>query len=109
MKVRSFIPFEVEPGRQDAFERIYQEGEFMERARVVPGFLGGDFVCLDREAGRYAATALWASAQDYARWQEIGPRDTPKKWRKALLEVVTRFEPGVAWEVISEVAAGDDD
>ena len=108
MPVRSFIEFQVAEGRSAEFERVYREGGFLERARIVPGFLGGDFVCVDREAGRYTTTALWDSFASYAHWQEIGPRETPRKWRKALLEVVTKFEPGIAGEVIDRVEAASD-
>lgn len=109
MTVRSFIEFDVVEGMNDEFERIYREGEFMERARVVSGFLGGDFLCLDRAAGRYAATALWDSFESYRQWQEIGPAETPPEWRKALLSAVEKFEPGVAWEVLHEVEKEGDE
>ncbi|MEM7413120.1 MAG: hypothetical protein AAF430_23015 [Myxococcota bacterium] len=105
MAVRSFIRFEAKPGKGAELERIYLEGKFLERARVLPGFLGGDFVCLDRSTGHYAATALWDSEVSYQRWQEIGPAETPKEWRDALLRVVTKFEPGVAWDVLHEVGS----
>ena len=103
MPVRSLITFDVKSGQNAEFERVYVEGEIMERARAVPGFQGGDLICLDPEAGRYAATALWDSAESYARWQEIGWKKIPEEWRTALLSVLTTLEPGLAGEVAHEV------
>lgn len=101
MSVRSFINFNVKAGMTEAFERTYREGRFLERAEVIPGFLQGEFLCLDREAGKFAATALWDSVESYHAWQEAYATAIPIEHARALMKCLEKFEPGVTFAVLN--------
>ena len=100
MTVRTLITFRVKPGQEAAFEKAYGEGEMLERAAIVPGFLGGDLMKLNGDGSTYAATALWDNAESYKQWQAAYATALDQDKVSAMMETLETFEPGQVYEVL---------
>ena len=101
MAVRSFIRFHVKEDMIEKFKQVYTDGKFLERAEVIPGFLEGEFLCLDEAAGEFAATALWDSADSYRDWQDAYATEIPKAYSQALMACLVKFEAGQTYRVLN--------
>ena len=44
MTYRSLIEFNVQKGKGEEFERVYIEGGMLDKAKIIPGFISGDFM-----------------------------------------------------------------
>lgn len=69
MPVRSLIEFKVQPGAEEAFQAAYLQYGFLDRARIRPGFLSGEFLRKEGSTSTFWATALWQNAAVYKAWQ----------------------------------------
>jgi heme-degrading monooxygenase HmoA len=105
--VRSFITFHVKEDMIEKFKQVYTEGEFLERAEIIPGFLEGEFLCLDEASGTFAATALWDSDASYRDWQDAYTTAIPREYSRALMACLTKFEAGQTYRVVNRHGGTD--
>ena len=101
MTFRSIVTFKVKPGYEADFEAAYTEGEFLERAAIIPGFQGGEFLRLAGGGSLYAAIALWDCEASYRDWQAAYGEALPQDKVAAMMETLEPLEPGKVFHILN--------
>jgi heme-degrading monooxygenase HmoA len=84
MTYRSLIEFNVQKGKGEEFERVYIEGGMLDKAKIIPGFISGDFMRKTIDPPVFMATVEWEAAEDYASWQAAYDTALPQDIRMRL-------------------------
>ena len=109
MTYRSFVRFAVKKGHEAAFEKSYRDGEMLERAAIIPGFLGGEFLRLTEDSCVYGATALWDSEASYRQWQAAYATALPQDKVADMIDAIEDMAASDVFEVVTAVSAAPSD